>query len=59
MNHFLERAKQLEAQMQEDRHYLHKHAEAGEHQSAHTSWSSLKKRQVIHSAQSILLIRDT
>ena len=31
MNHFLERAKQLEAQMQEDRHYLHKHAEAGEH----------------------------
>ena len=29
MNHFLERAKQLEAQMQEDRHYLHKHAEAG------------------------------
>ena len=31
MNHFLERAKQLEAQMQEDRQYLHKHAEAGEH----------------------------
>ena len=30
MNHFLERAKQLEAQMQEDRHYLHKHAKAGE-----------------------------
>lgn len=30
MNKFLERAKELEKQMQEDRHYLHQHAEAGE-----------------------------
>lgn len=30
MNKFLERAKELETQMQEDRHHLHKYAEAGE-----------------------------
>lgn len=30
MNKFLERAKELESQMQNDRHYLHQHAEAGE-----------------------------
>ncbi len=31
MNRFLQRAKELEAVMQEYRHHLHTHAEAGEH----------------------------
>ena len=31
MNIFLERAKELEIKIQENRHYLHRHAEAGEY----------------------------
>lgn len=31
MNEFLQRAKELESQMQKDRRHLHQHAEAGEH----------------------------
>lgn len=31
LNIFLERAKELESKMQEDRHYIHQHAEAGEY----------------------------
>lgn len=46
MNHFLERAKQLEAQMQEDRHYLHKHAEAGEHLPETVSYVMNRLREI-------------
>ena len=46
MNHFLGRAKQLEAQMQEDRHYLHKHAEAGEHLPETVSYVMNRLREI-------------
>ncbi|WP_138308324.1 MULTISPECIES: M20 family metallopeptidase [unclassified Clostridium] len=38
MNEFLQRAMELESQMQKDRHYLHQHAEAGEHLPGTTAY---------------------
>lgn len=46
MNRFLQRAKELEAVMQEYRHHLHTHAEAGEHLPKTTRYVMEHLRQI-------------
>ncbi len=46
MNHFLQRAKELEHMMQEDRHHLHQHAEAGESLPETTAYVMKRLRQI-------------
>lgn len=46
MNKFLERAKELETQMQADRHYLHQHAEAGENLPNTTKYVMDRLREI-------------
>lgn len=46
MNHFLQRAKELEHMMQEDRHHLHRHAEAGEFLPETTAYVVERLRQI-------------
>lgn len=46
MNQFLQRAKELEPAMQEYRHHLHKHAEAGEHLPDTTAYVMEHLRQI-------------
>lgn len=46
MNHFLQHAKELEHMMQEDRHHLHQHAEAGESLPETTAYVMKRLRQI-------------
>lgn len=46
MNHFLQRAKELEPVMQEYRHHLHKYAEAGEYLPKTTTYVMEQLRQI-------------
>lgn len=46
MTKFLERAKELKNQMLEDRHYLHQHAEAGEHLPETTAYVMRRLQEI-------------